>query len=436
MKRLHVGVSALGVGALLAAGFLLLRDGDDGPPPRDRLTVAATVIRPNVLVDAQGTVIEELAGDCTASRYAYLCMRVKSELDDGLLARGGLTIKTAIDPRLQQAAQQAIDRYVGRDDEPIAAQVMIFPGTGEIRAMATSKVPLKALALQQGSTAMTYTLTAALEGGMRFDDGFPHSGGYRAPGYPAFKNCKGQAVADPSFTITNLKRDHGEFTTLRSGTRAAENTFFMKLTEKAGLCESVQAAKRLGLERGDGLAMQEYETFPLGVNEVDPVSVASTHATLAARGRHCAPRAVTEVRDGAFLRTFAAQCQEVLEPPVADAVSGVLSEALSGSPLKGLGRDAAGMEGTVDAFTAAWYVGYTPDLASAVALGHPLNPIRNKLSDITIGGHHYQDVYGTTIPGPIWKSSMEAALTDIPETAFVKPDTARFGGCRDHCAPS
>ncbi|MEV1174336.1 hypothetical protein [Nonomuraea sp. NPDC049784] len=436
MKRLHVGVSVLGAGALLVAGFLLLRDGDGGVPPRDHLAVAATVIRPNVLVDAQGTVIEELTGDCTPRRYPYVCMRVKSELGEQLLARGGLTIRTTIDPRMQQAAQQAIDRYVGRDDKPLAAQVMIVPGTGEIRAMATSQVPVKVPAFQQGTTAMVYTLTAALEGGMRYDDGFPYADGYRAPRYSAFKNCKGENIGDPTHTITNPKRDHGEFTTLRSGTSAAENTFFMKLTEQAGLCESVQAAKRLGLNRGDGMPIREFEAFPLGINEVDPVSVANSYATLAARGKHCEPRLVTEVRDGAFLRSFAAQCQEVLEPPVADAVNGVLSEALSGSPLKGLGRDAAGMEGTVDSFTAAWYAGYTPDLASAVALGDPRDPQQHRLSDVTLGGRHYQDVYGMSVPGPIWKSSMEAALTDIPETAFVKPDAGRFGGCRDHCARS
>ncbi|MEV0235333.1 hypothetical protein [Nonomuraea sp. NPDC050786] len=433
MKRLHVGVSVLGASALLAAGFLLLRDGDESVPARDRLAVAATVIRPNVLTDAQGTVMEELAGDCGVSRYPYLCRRVKSELGEQLLARGGLTIRTAIDPRMQQAAQQAIDQFVSRDDQPIAAQVMIVPGTGEIRAMATSKAPTGVLALQQGSTAMTYTLTAALEGGMRFDDGFPYTAGYKPPSYTAFKNCNGEAAGEPSFVITNARQRHSEFTTLETGTRAAENTFFMKLTEKVGLCESVQVAKRLGLKRGDGMPLQEYETFALGINEVDPVSVTDTYATLAARGRHCEPRAVTEVRDGAFVRSFPAQCRQVLEPPVADAVSWVLARSFRG----GLGPDVAGMEGTADASTTAWYAGYTAELASAVALGDPRVPqYQHRLTDITIGGRHYDQVYGLSIPGPIWKASMRALFLGRPRPAFVKPDTGRFGGCRDHCAPS
>ncbi|MEU6784818.1 hypothetical protein ABZ912_36945 [Nonomuraea angiospora] len=443
MNPLRVVVAAVGAGALLAGGFLLLRGGGDTAPPRDRLAVAPVVVRPNVLVDAQGAVLEEFTGDCAAGRYPYVCIQAKAELDEDLLRRGGLTIVTAIDQRVQRAAQQGIDRYVRREDAPVAAQAMIAPGTGEIRALAASRalgpgnnLPGGRFGFQQGTTAMVYTLTAALESGMRYDDGFPYAGAYRPANYQTFKNCAGQAAGEPSFTIVNRNRDHGAFTTLRSGTRTAENTFYMKLTEKVGLCESVRVAKRLGLKRADGLPFQEFETFPLGINEVDPVSLAGSYATLAARGRRCEPRLVTEVRsDAGVLRSFPARCEEALEPAVADAVTGVLVEALAKGPLKGLGRDAAGMEGTADSFSTAWYAGYTPDLASAVALGDPRGAVRHKLSDITIGGRRYRHVEGTSIPGPIWKSSMTEALAGSPGTAFAKPDLARFGGCRDHCAP-
>ncbi|MET7337378.1 hypothetical protein [Nonomuraea sp. NPDC005650] len=443
MQPLRVVLAALGAGALLAGGFLLLRGGDDAAPARDRLAVAPTVVRPNVLVDAQGAVLEEFTGDCTASRYPYVCMRVRDELDEELLHRGGLTIGTAIDQRMQRAAQQGIDRHVRREDAPVAAQAMIVPGTGEIRALAASRAPgdgssrpADRFGFQQGTTAMVYTLTAALEGGMRYDDGFPYLSRHQAPSREAFKNCKGDAVGEPSFTIVNREREHGAFTTLRSGTRIAENTFYMKLTEKVGLCESVRAAKRLGLERADEMPLTEYETFPLGVNEVDPISVAGSYATLSAHGKQCEPRLVTEVRgDAGLIRSFPARCQDVLEPAIADAVTGVLSEALAEGPLKGLGRDAAGMEGTADEFSTAWYAGYTPDLASAVALGDPRGPVMHKLSDLTIGGRRYRHVEGASIPGPIWKSSMTEALAGVAETAFTKPDAARFGGCRDYCAP-
>lgn len=421
---------------MLAAAIILFTRDDGAPRARERLVAAPAQVRPSVLVDVNGAVLEEFSGDCGAAQRPYLCERVRAELlanDAGLLKGTGLTIRTSIDPRTQEAAQRGIDAHVGRDDEHVAAQAMIVPGTGEIRALATSRGT--APALQHGSTAMVYPLAAALESGLRYADGFPHSRDYRAPKYTSFKNCKGQNIGDPTHTVVNDTNAQGAFTTLETGTRAADNAFFLKLTERVGLCQSVEMARRLGLSRADGMPLVEFETFALGINEVDPIVLAGTYATLAAHGKRCAPRVVTEVRgDGGFARTFPARCEQALEAPVADAVTGVLTGALARSPLKGLGRDAAGMTGNVDGDTAASYAGYTPDLASAVTLGHPDDTRKHRLTDVSLGGKRYPTVSGTTVPGPIWKDSMRAALDGTAETPFIAPDTARFGGCRDACA--
>ncbi|MEV0614227.1 hypothetical protein AB0I81_12955 [Nonomuraea sp. NPDC050404] len=437
MASLRIVIAAVATaGALAVAGVLVLRSGEAAEPARERLVVAAASTGPSVLVGAGGAVLEEFTGDCAGRRHVYLCERVRAELrqvDDTWLTKAGLTIRTAIDPVAQRAAQEAIDRHVGRDDPHVAAQAMIVPATGEIRALATSRG--NAPNLQQGGTAMVYPLAAALEQGLRFDDGFPYAAAYRAPKYSTFKNCKRENIADPAHTVTNPESEPRDFTTLRSGTLATEETFFMKLTERVGLCESVTMAKRLGLVRGDGLPLREFSTFALGINEVDPIAVAGTYATLAARGLRCAPRVVTEVRaDGGFARALPARCEQVLDAQVADAVTDVLATALAKSPLKGLGRDAAGMDGTADSYTTATYAGYTPVLASAVGLGHPGSAQSNKLSDVTIGGKRYEHVRGTTIPGPIWKDSMKAALDGTEDTSFTPPDTTRFGGCSQACA--
>ncbi|GAA4571458.1 hypothetical protein [Planotetraspora kaengkrachanensis] len=192
-------------------------------------------------------------------------------------------------------------------------------------------------------------------------------------------------------------------------------------------------AEQLGLRRADGRPLQKYETFTLGINETDPVSVANSYASLAARGRFCEPTVITEVRDGSGTpRPFPPHCRQVLDPAVADAVTGVLSDVLERSALKGVGREAAGMPGTVYDFAAAWYVGYTPGLASAVSLGDPRG-YRYPLVDVTIGGHHYPQVDGTSVPGLIWKEAMTEAVRGTQETGFTRPDAGRFGACRDAC---
>ncbi|MFC4113322.1 hypothetical protein [Nonomuraea zeae] len=266
-----VAICAVVVGVLAAAAILLLRDDGEPAAARERLVSAPAAAGPSVLVDAQGTTLEEFTGDCAASRHPYLCERVRAELlasDARLLTGRGLTIRTAIDPRTQAAAQQGIDRYVGRDDAHVAVQAMVVPATGEIRALATSHGG--AQRFMQGNTAMVYPLAAALESGLRYSDGFPYSAAYRAQQYSAFKNCKGESVADPAHSVVNDQKGGGGFTTLESGTWAGENTFFLRLTERVGLCESVTMARRLGLARADGGPLMEFETFALGVNEVDP----------------------------------------------------------------------------------------------------------------------------------------------------------------------
>ncbi|MEV0752528.1 hypothetical protein [Streptosporangium sp. NPDC050280] len=443
---IFLGVTAV---SALVAVVLLLRSPADGGLREERVASDSTATAPaapvagkSVLLDVEGAVLEEFSGDCAGVGYPYLCRQVKQQLlaqDPQLLNRRGLTIRTTIDQRLQRAAQRAIDAHVHRDDPQVATQVMIVPGEGAIRAMATSRDAAadraaNGVAFQQGTTAMPYVLAAALAAGLRHDDGFQISDEYRAPSYAAFRNCANEAVADPTHTVVNREKRGDRFVTLRSGTREVVNTFYMRLTEKVGLCETVRMAERLGLGRADGTPLLEFETFPLGINEAEPVSVANSYASLAARGRFCEPTVITEIRDGSGApRPFPPRCRQVLDPAVADAVTDVLSEALGESALGGIGREAAGMPGTTDAFTAAWYAGYTPGLASAVSLGDSRGAFQHDLSDVTIGGRHYPWVDGMSLPGLVWKEAMTEAVRGTQETGFTRPDIGRFGACRDAC---
>lgn len=443
MKAFLVFLGVATLGAVVAV-FLLLRNpagGDVDEEPVASVSTAAASASPaarkSVLLDAEGAVIEEFSGDCANSGYPYLCRYVKGRLlseDPQLLTRDGLTIQTTIDQRLQRAAQQAVDAYVHRDDPQVATQVMIVPGEGAVKAMVTSRDPADGPGFQQGTTAMPYALAAALAAGFRYDDGFMVSDEYRPRSYSKFKDCAGRAVADISVTLHNREKGGTRFVTLRSGTQDAVNTFYMQLQEKVGLCETIRMAERLGLRSANGKPLQEFETFALGLTEADPVSVANSYASLAARGRFCEPRVITEIRDGSGAgRPLPAHCVQVLDPAVADAVTGVLSDVLAKSSLKGVGREAAGMPGTGDISRTAWYAGYTPGLASAVSLGDSRGPVRHPMVDVTIGGRRYSHVDGTSVPGLIWKKAMTEALRGTQETRFVPPDAERFGGCRDAC---
>ncbi|MGW0810539.1 transglycosylase domain-containing protein [Nonomuraea sp. NPDC002799] len=409
-------------------------------------------------------------GGCEASKFPYFCLYVQYEILSNeefgknpderrkLLQRGGLEIKTTIDPKMQAAAEKAIKKYVSTKDKPVASQAMVVPGTGEIKAMAASRkfggskkkneMSYNIVAdaahgggrgFQQGSTAKVYTLATALEEGLKYGDGFPAPAGYTANGYSAFKNCKGQNVGDPSHTVRNSSEGGGGFKTLESGTWGSVNTFFVRLEEKVGLCSVVKMAKKLGVKRADGQKLSEVETFTLGVNEVDPVTIASSYAVFASRGQYCKPLAITEIKDrNGKAKQYKPKCSQVLEEEVADAVSGILSGVFTKGTMTevgGIGRDAAGKTGTTDNYMSAWFAGYTPNMSSAVSLGDPRGTSAHKLIGITIGGRHYPYVYGASISGRIWKDAMMSALKGVEPTEFRPVDRSRFGGCTDNCAP-
>ncbi|WP_433513442.1 transglycosylase domain-containing protein [Nonomuraea sp. CA-143628] len=412
----------------------------------------------------------KVEGGCEESKYPYFCLYVQNEIlnneDFGktpkerlkLLQRGGLTIKTTIDPKMQKAAEKAIKEYVSTKDKPVASQAMVVPGTGEIKAMAASRkfggskkkneMSYNVVAdakhgggggFQQGSTAKAYTLATALEEGLKYGDGYPAPAGFTASGYGAFKNCDGKRVGDPTHEVRNSSEGGGGFKTLQTGTWGSVNTFFMRLEERVTLCKVVKLAKRIGLKRADGTKLREFETFTLGINEVDPVTVASTYAVFASRGQYCKPLAITEIKDRNGKATqYKPKCSKVMEEEVADAVSGILSGVFTKGTMRevgGIGRDAAGKTGTTDGYTAAWFAGYTPNLASAVSLGDPRGAFTHNLIGVTIGGRYYSYVYGASISGRIWKQAMMAALKGVEPTEFTPVNQERFGGCGDNCAP-
>ncbi|MFC4059912.1 transglycosylase domain-containing protein [Planomonospora corallina] len=409
--------------------------------------------------------LQPAPGGCSESAHPYFCVYVHRELltnpvfghtraeRERHLARGGLMIRTTLDPAVQRAADRAIQARVSPHDTEVAAEAMVVPGTGAIRALAASKrygrnpgdrkhgprttfnLPADAvhgggMGFQAGSTFKVFTLATALRQGWRFNRGF------RTPGLfvPArgFTDCRGRAVNDPRARIFNAdgRRRGGPFS-ISTGTWRSVNIFFMMLEQRVGLCPVVRTARALGITRADGSPLREVPTFTLGINEMDPLTVAAAYAAFAARGRYCRPMAITAVvgRDGE--RTaIPPSCHQAIDRGVADAVNRVLSGVFGSGTMRGqgIGRPAAGKTGTNNGYTSAWFAGYTPHLAAAVSVGDIRGSYRHPLRNVVIGGRYYGSVQGASLPGPIWTASVSAALRGVPAASFHPPDMKRFGG--------
>lgn len=100
-------------------------------------------------------------------------------------------------------------------------------------------------------------------------------------------------------------------------------------------------------------------------------------------------------------------------------LKGVVEDGTGSEAGLGPSRDSAGKTGTTDERYAAWFVGYTPNMAGAVWVGDPAH--KRKMQNITIGGVGYEKVFGGRVPGPIWRDMMTGALEgkDAPQFKTV-----------------
>ena len=363
-----------------------------------------------------------------------------------LLLRGGLTITTTLEPKMQRAAQLALAKHVEARNPVASALVSVEPGTGHVKAMAVSrgfgdgpgKIKFNpavnyllggSLGFQAGSTFKVFVMAAALEQGFGFN--YRIRSPYRVV-VPPIKTCSGTAYnyGKPGgrYEVTNESRSENGNFDMRTGIALSVNTYWVQMEEKTGLCRPVTIATQLGMTRADGKPLSAVQSFTLGTNEVSPLDMAGAYATFAARGVHCNEVPISRVVDstGKALRVPGAECSQVLDPKIADGVNTLLKGVIDGNIRSrtggklSLGRPEAGKTGTTQGRTAVWFIGYTPDLATAVWAGNPSPPPGGySLSNRTIGGKFFRNTCGGCLPGPIWHDMMAAALVGTPKTDFV-----------------
>ncbi|MFI0351491.1 penicillin-binding protein [Actinomadura sp. 9N407] len=407
-----------------------------------------------------GLDVTKTVNGCVSSVAPFFCDYVQREILTNpvfgetaeerrrLLKRGGLTIRTTLDRKTQKAAQRAVDRHVPRKNSAgkAAAEALVEPGTGEIKGMvvdrklgsdrergktwinfAADASHGSSIGMQAGSTFKAFTLAAALEEDMAFGDRLMAPRRFTPTG---FRDCKGRPVNSTDSLRNSADGEGGRMFSLVTGTQHSVNTFFLALEREVGLCDTVKMAERLGMRQANGKPMEQFPSFTLGFNQVSPLRLAAAYAAFGARGRYCEPIAIKQITDstGKKLKVPRARCEQAIDKGVADAVNHVLRGVLTKGTARGmgLGRPAAGKTGTVDNFSAAWFAGYTPDLAAAVWVGDPRGGYKHPMTSLCMDGRCYGSVFGATIPAPIWQESMLGALSGRAATSFHRPPSHYF----------
>ncbi len=352
----------------------------------------------------------------------YVIAKIEKAFGTRELYEGGLQVYTTVDPHLERIAQRQIDWGIAAAkaegiDAHQGALVAIAPATGQILAMVggtnfsiDNQFNRAWQARRQpGSSFKVYVYTAAIDGGMPAStiiDDSPVS-------YPAGNGQTWSPHDDDDRFMGPI--------TLLTALALSRNVVAVKLLQRVGIGRAIEYAHRMGVKS----PLDADLSLVLGTSVVTPLDQASGYQTLADEGVHIDPTALTVVRDSlgnVVLDDRYPQQTEVVSAGTAYIMDTMLEDVIehgTGYPNAIIGRPAAGKTGTTSDFRDAWFVGYTPDLVTAVWIGNddysPMN-----------------ESYGGDIPARIWARFMKAALAKVPKHRFPFPtgEVVKAPSCR------
>jgi len=343
----------------------------------------------------------------------HVVEQLKDTYGDDLLYKGGFRVMTSLNYKMQQVAEQALaqglerSRYMGVHD---AALVCVDPYTGYVRAM-VGGVDFKKDQFncvtqahrQPGSSFKAFVYTAAI------DTGHLSAFGSISPRAPSIKGPDGKW-----WTPQNHDRiGYRSGLSVRTAFAMSVNTAAVNALMSVGADTVAEYAQRLGIRS----KLRAYPSLALGASEVTPLEMAVAYGAFATKGTHCEPISIIKIldRDNATIFENVPRPKRVnVNPATFEAMDGLFRAVVTSGTAASSGADrvpdAHGKTGTTENYTDAWFVGYTPDLVTAVWAGNRNNkPMRRG--------------YGGTICAPIWANYMIEAVKLNPKgSSRPKPE--------------
>ena len=355
---------------------------------------------------------------------SYLLPYLLDRYGEEVVYNGGLRVYTTLDIRMQADAEKALRAGLEQAEKERlkvsqGALVAIDPQTGFIRAMIGGYDFEKSqfnrawqARRQPGSAFKPFIYTTAIANRMTTTKIIVDE--------PVSYEIVGTVEAE---RIWEPKNYDGKFRgplTLRTAVEQSINIPAIKTLGELGPQTVIAYAKRMGITT----PLQPHLSLALGTPDVTPLEMASAYGTLASMGVRAEPIAVRRVatRDGQILEDNLPRRELVLSSDVAyvmvDILKGVITRGTGRTA--GIGRPAAGKTGTTDDYRNAWFIGFTPQLSTAVWVGNDDNtPMRR--------------VVGGMVPARIWRTFMSAAMQPLPAEDWPRPDGVVTATV---CAPS
>jgi penicillin-binding protein 1A len=421
---------------------------------------------------------QELSFPAEDTRYPYFTSWIKPQVVDQLgggqqgaqkAFGGGLRIRTTIDSRLQDAAQNAIDQWLPNPDGPRASLVAIHNSDGEVRAMVggdkggypTAPFNLATQGQRQpGSAFKPFVLARALSDGIS-----PQS---------TWESKKRVYIlkGGERFTVNNYNDAYAGITTLANATTYSDNSVYVQVGMRVKPARIATLARRMGIRTP---VSHNFAIALGGLHQgVTPLDMAHAYETFANAGRLTygslspgqgrgstppGPVGITRIEGAGSGKAVdlpeggkavnRLRTKRVLDPGIAAEVGAILQTVVktgSGTRAQIPGVVISGKTGTTESYGDAWFVGWTKEYTVAVWVGYPdrFKPMKTEFQG--------QPVAGGTYPAGIWKTFMESLLkfdrlpgnpnptaiqgatatpapgTGVAPTATAAPTTAPGGG--------
>ncbi len=355
----------------------------------------------------------------------YFIDYIKPLLEDAVgesrLYKGGLSVFTTLNTKLQQAAQKAgrtgaaqlvtrMARSQVQDPDPQVAIVALDVNSGGILAMIGgrnySKSPFNRATRayrQPGSAFKPLVYAKALE-----------------KGYPQNRLILDAPVAYPragslkQWRPQNYSKDFKGEITLRTALALSKNIPAVRLIESLGPPAVIEFARRLGIRA----PLRSNLSLALGTSEITLLELTAAYAVFPNTGNHIKPYGVTAITDSSGHVLWEVTRQKTVAMQKADAavstdmLRGVVLEG-TGRKARSLGRSVAGKTGTTNDYRDALFIGFSPTLAAGVWVG------RDNGKSLGRGET------GARAALPIWIDFFKAAFQEDAFAYFDIPDNTR-----------
>lgn len=305
-------------------------------------------------------------------------------IDEKTLAGGGYRITTTLEKEKQDAFVTAVDEQVmsrldpeqnptdrfvrvgGASIDPASGRVLALYGGIDYTKQYVNNATRRDY--QVGSTFKPFVLAAALQNASLTQGGEPITPNtyYDGTDKRPVQGWTGALYAPANEDDAS----YGDIT-VRTATDSSVNAVYAQMAVDVGPAKVKETAVALGLPAHTP-DLSPSPSIALGPATASALDLAEAYATLANHGRHGTYTLVEEVtKDGEVLNLPTSDGRQAVSREAADTTTAVLRsvvESGTGTAALAAGRPAAGKTGTAEDDKAAWFAGYTPDLATVVTM--------------------------------------------------------------------